>query len=287
MRLLITGQLVGEQAMRDVCAALPDLRALHRIDLVISIADNIAITGPSPRDGSGMTVSQRNALLDGGVDLILTGTHVWDGGHGHAAVDHPRVVRCANLINDALLPGRGRANLRIGDEHITVLQLADSTAPGCVVRSAYEAWQGARAPAVTVVHLLGTPYSAMRFAHAVDGRCAAVIGSLTHVASRDLQILPHGTAFVADIGYVGPAGGVGGFDPSHFVAEYVEGDATALPPYRLRSGPTQFSAVLLEVTPNGTVAEFGWLLSLDPTVPAVPMCSAWDLRTAPQPSTNG
>jgi calcineurin-like phosphoesterase len=278
MRLLITGQLVGEQAMRDLLAALPGLRARHRVDLVISIADNVAITGPSPRNGSGMTVAQRDTLLDGGVDVILTGTHVWDGGHGHAAVDHPRVVRSANLVDDALLPGRGRLTLRAGDDQLTLLQLADSSAPGCVVRSVYEAWQGALTRPVTVVHLLGTPYAALRFAHAVDGRCTAVVGSLTHVASRDLQILPRGSAFVADIGYVGPAGGIGGFEPSHFVAEYLDGDATALPPYRLRSGPTQFSAVLLDATPSGAVREFGWLLSLDPAAPAVPMLPAWDLR---------
>jgi calcineurin-like phosphoesterase len=286
MRLLITGQLVGEQAMRDLVAALPDLRERHQVDLVVSIADNVAITGPSPRDGSGMTVGQRDTLL-GGVDLLLTGTHVWDGGHGRAAVDHPRVVRSANLVDDALLPGHGRVDLRVGDEQLTVLQLADPSAPACVVRPVYEAWQAALTRRVTVVHLLGTPYAALRFAHAVDGRCTAVIGSLTHVASRDLQILPRGTAFVADIGYVGPTGGIGGFEPIHFIAEYLDGDATALPPYRLRSSPTQFSAVLLDVTAAGTVREFGWLLCLDPAAPVVPMRPEWDLRAAPACSHDG
>ncbi|OLT14318.1 hypothetical protein BJF78_02370 [Pseudonocardia sp. CNS-139] len=282
MRLLVTGELVGEQAMLDLVGALGDLRRAHRLDLVVTIADNVAITGPSPSDGSGMTLRQRDVLLAAGIDLILTGTHVWDGGHGRVVVDHPQVVRSANLVDDALRPGRGRVDLTVDGDPLTVLQLADRSARGSVVRSPFEAWQGQLTRPATLVHLIGTPYAALRFAHAVDGRCAAVIGSLTHVASRELQVLPRGTAFVADIGYVGPAGGIGGFEPTHFVAEYLDGDASALGPYRLRPGPTQFSGVLLETGAAGAVVELAWVLSLDPAVPAVPMSPAWDLRT-PQP----
>ena len=57
MRLLMTGHLVGERAMQELLAALPGLRAAHRLDLVVTVADNVAISGPRPRDGSGMTVT--------------------------------------------------------------------------------------------------------------------------------------------------------------------------------------------------------------------------------------
>lgn len=281
MRLLMTGHLVGERAMQELLAALPGLRAAHRLDLVVTVADNVAISGPRPRDGSGMTVAQRDALLAGGVDLILTGTHVWDSRDGVAVVDHPRVVRCANLVDDALLPGAGRVELTVGGAHLTVLQLADPSVPRLVVNSVAEAWQSALTRPATIVHLLGTPYAAIRFAHLVDGRCAAVIGSLTHIASRDLEILPRGTAFVADIGYVGPVGGVGGFEPGHFLAEYVDSEPFGLEPYRHRSGPVQLSAVLLDIAADGSVAEFGWVLSWDPAAPVVRVSPAWDGRTHP------
>lgn len=87
------------------------------------------------------------------------------------------------------------------------------------------------------------------------------------MATRDLQILPGGTAFVADIGYVGPpggTGGMGGFDPEHFIAAYLGRDSSSLAPYHLTEGPTQLSAVLADIdTATSEVREFRWILSLD------------------------
>jgi metallophosphoesterase (TIGR00282 family) len=38
----------------------------------------------------------------------------------------------------------------------------------------------------------------------LDGRVSAVIGSHTHTPTADEQILPNGTAFISDVGMVGP-----------------------------------------------------------------------------------
>jgi 2',3'-cyclic-nucleotide 2'-phosphodiesterase len=38
----------------------------------------------------------------------------------------------------------------------------------------------------------------------LDGRVSAVLGTHTHVATADEQILPHGTAFQCDVGMTGP-----------------------------------------------------------------------------------
>jgi 2',3'-cyclic-nucleotide 2'-phosphodiesterase len=265
VRLLVTGHLTGPQALADVIAALPRLRSNHRLDAVAVIADNPSITGPAPMGGSGMTVADRNRLLDAGVELLLTGSHVWDGGHGQAAVAHPQVLRSANLTGPAV-PGQGRATLRAGGTPLTVLQLTDPSARGAQASDLATGWRAHREDPPDLVHVVAPGYQVQVFAHAVDGQVAAVVGSLSHIASRDLVRLPRGTVLVPDVGYVGPPGGIGGFEPSHFLTAYTGVPAADLPPYRHTAGPTQFSGVILElVGPPGSrsrVRGMSWLLNL-------------------------
>ncbi len=278
MRVLFTGELVGVRGMTFLLESLPEIRATFTVDAVVTVADNVAVTGRHPRDGSGMTMRQRDELFDGGVDLVLTGTHVWDGGHGVSVVDHDRVVRTANIVDDALRPGKGVVTVDVGGRRLRIVQLADASAPNTRVNSAHDAWRSLAGVHPTVLHFVGTPFAAMKFAHAVDGSCAAVFGSLTHVASRDLQILRGGTAFVADIGYIGPVGGIGGFEPAHFIAADLGGAARGMPGYQLCDTPIQFSALLLDIDDAGHARELGWLTHRDGAFTLTPMEARWDLR---------
>ena len=44
----------------------------------------------------------------------------------------------------------------------------------------------------------------LAFAHFVDGKASAVVGTHTHVQTADERILPGGTAFISDAGMTGP-----------------------------------------------------------------------------------
>jgi 2',3'-cyclic-nucleotide 2'-phosphodiesterase len=44
----------------------------------------------------------------------------------------------------------------------------------------------------------------LALARLFDGQVSAVIGTHTHVATADEQILPQGTAFISDVGMTGP-----------------------------------------------------------------------------------
>jgi 2',3'-cyclic-nucleotide 2'-phosphodiesterase len=261
---MITGDVTGPQATSDLARALPALRHHHRLDAALVIGDNTSITGPAPMGGSGMTVQDRDILLHAGADLILTGSHVWDPPDAAEAVSHPQVLRCANLI-DTGRPGHGTAVLDINGEQLAVVQLGDPAAVNGASHP-YENWHAVRPRVATLVHFVADIWHACLLASVLDGQCAVLVNSLSHVATRDLQILPNGTAFVADVGYVGPPGGVGGFggfEPRHFVAAYLGHDTSGLAPYRLTQGPTQMSAVLADVdTETGHIREFSWIRSL-------------------------
>ena len=48
--------------------------------------------------------------------------------------------------------------------------------------------------------------------HFCDGRASLVVGTHTHVPTADHQILPHGTAFMSDVGMTGDYNSVIGMD---------------------------------------------------------------------------
>ena len=49
---------------------------------------------------------------------------------------------------------------------------------------------------------------ALAMGYHLEGRVAAVVGTHTHVPTLDARVLPGGTAYVTDIGMVGPYDGV-------------------------------------------------------------------------------
>jgi 2',3'-cyclic-nucleotide 2'-phosphodiesterase len=256
----MVGDIVGPEAVECLAGRLPWLRRELQLDLVIANAENCAVSGPVPWTGFGMTVGLVERLLAGGVDAITSGNHGWDGPEAEAVHDHPRVLRPLNLSDD--LPGKGMLTLDAGDETVTVVNLGSRTAVMPKATSLYESFASADPEGAVIVDLHGdSAWEKMEFATAVDGRAAAVLGTHTHEPTLNLHMLPGGTAFVADVGMTGPAGGPGGFPLTHFAAEMRGEDSSALPPFELYGGPTTLGAVLLRIEDGRTsrVERVGWL----------------------------
>ena len=57
----------------------------------------------------------------------------------------------------------------------------------------------------------------------LDGRVSAVIGTHTHVATADEQILPRGTAYITDVGMTGPHNSVIGMDKAAILRRFLDG----------------------------------------------------------------
>jgi len=78
----------------------------------------------------------------------------------------------------------------------------------------------------------------------LDGRVSAVLGTHTHVGTIDAQVLPKGTAYVTDIGMVGPVDSVIGDDAEAVLSRFL-----TMIPYRLAvgKGKTAFDGVLVRV----------------------------------------
>jgi metallophosphoesterase (TIGR00282 family) len=78
----------------------------------------------------------------------------------------------------------------------------------------------------------------------LDGRVSAVLGTHTHVGTIDAHILPGGTAYVTDIGMVGPMDSVIGDDVDSVINRFL-----TLIPRRLSvgKGTVAFDAIMVEV----------------------------------------
>ena len=54
----------------------------------------------------------------------------------------------------------------------------------------------------------------------LDGKVSAVLGTHTHIGTDDWRILPGGTAYVSDIGMVGPRDSVLGVDKEIILKDF-------------------------------------------------------------------
>lgn len=219
MRILFFGDLVGEMALRYLEENLHRLRRELGVDFVVANGENADLTDPA-LGKAGMHPETVERLLACGVDAITGGNHSFDPPWAEEVLDHPRVLRPLNA--GPFVPGRGYLLLEGKGRALAVVNL--------VGRSA---WPPADDPLWALEGLLpsleaGIPivvdfhsesvFEKLGLAFALDGRVGAVLGTHTHVPTQDLRILPRGTAYVSDVGMVGPSGGMQGYEPGFLVA---------------------------------------------------------------------
>ena len=200
-----------------------------------------------PRLGFGMDTHAVTTLLEAGVDVITGGNHSWDTVDADEALDSARVLRPHNVFG--ALSGKGVIELETAAGALVVVNLMGASAAGerytiNTPLAAFDALQLPSAPVIVDFHSESVTEK-QAFAHAVDGRVAAVLGTHTHEPSALLHRLPKGTLFVADVGMVGPDGGVQGIAPDFFIHEMREFKEPHH--FDLAAGPLLLGAVLLEV----------------------------------------
>ncbi len=78
----------------------------------------------------------------------------------------------------------------------------------------------------------------------LNGRASAVVGTHTHVPTADARILPGGTAYVTDVGMVGPRDGCTGMDKDVVLQRFLSGVPNR---FVVASGPVTFNSVLVTI----------------------------------------
>ena len=202
MKILFIGDVVGAPGRKVVSQAVPRLIPRWGIDLVVCNAENSA-------GGSGLTIKCHEELAEAGVDVFTLGDHVYRKDEVFTIFERTdRVLRAANYPREApggeavVVAARDGTNVGVftlmGRTFMKPVDCPFAAADRILARMEFEAkviLVDIHAEATSDKQLLG------RY---LDGRVSAVLGTHTHVATADEQILPRGTAYQSDVGMTGP-----------------------------------------------------------------------------------
>ncbi len=236
MIILAVGDVIGKPGRQACARILPELREKYNLDLVIVNAENVA-------GGIGVTPGTAEELLDTGADVLTSGNHVWN---------HKEILPCLDGDMPILRPLNyppgvpGRGYVIIG--RALVVNLIGRTfmntydCPFRAMDRLLDELEDRPSAIIVDFHAEATSEK-MAMGRYLDGRVSAVLGTHTHVGTIDTQILPEGTAYVTDIGMVGPENSVIGDDIDAVLKRFL-----TMLPNRLSvgKGRTVFNAVLVK-----------------------------------------
>ncbi len=205
MKILAIGDIIGKPGRDAVGLLLPDLKRSCAVDLVVANGENTA-------GGIGITPAIADELFACGVDVITSGNHIWAQKEICEYLNGPRpIIRPLNYPPG--ISGRGYV-VQGGVMVVNLIGRTYMNSYDCPFR-AVDKLLGELAQGVKVIivdfHAEATSEK-VAMGRYLDGRVSAVLGTHTHVATADAQILPHGSAYVTDIGMVGPKDSIIGDD---------------------------------------------------------------------------
>ena len=225
MRILFIGDIVGSPGRQIVREELGHLIEEQRVDVAIANCENAAA-------GFGITPRLADELLAAGVEVLSGGNHIFDKKEILEYMPkQPRLVRPANLPPG--VPGSGvYAGKSKGGEPYAVLNIQGRvfmSSSDCPFRTAdlelakLAGENGAGGVKVILVDFHAEATSEKQaMGWYLDGRVTAVVGTHTHVATADEQVLPKGTAYITDVGMTGPHDSVIGMNKEAIVRRFLD-----------------------------------------------------------------
>ncbi|MDQ0189299.1 TIGR00282 family metallophosphoesterase [Alicyclobacillus cycloheptanicus] len=240
MRVLFVGDIVGKPGVDYVREVLQRLASERKPDLVVANAENAA-------DGRGLTRRIAETLYDSGVEIITMGNHTWDQKELASWIDEDeRIVRPANFPDG--VPGQGFTVCRVNGIQTLIVNLMGRTflsqldCPFRTLDHILEQFPDVRH--VLVDMHAETTSEKLAIGWAYDGRVSAVLGTHTHVPTADERVLPGGTAYLTDVGMVGPVDGILGMDRNSVIYKM----RTQMPArFTVAGGLRQFCAVQVDL----------------------------------------
>ncbi|MBW7473221.1 TIGR00282 family metallophosphoesterase [Paenibacillus oenotherae] len=241
MNVLFIGDIVGNVGRTAVKKVLPSLISKYNPHIVIANGENAAA-------GRGITAAIVKELFDAGVHGITMGNHTWDNKDIFEWIDdQPRLVRPANFSEEA--PGQGAAVIKANGKELAIINLQGRTflpPIDCPFRKADELIEEMRSKTKCILVDFHAEATSEKIAMGwyLDGSVSLVVGTHTHVQTNDDRILPSGTAYLTDVGMVGPMDGVLGMERTAVIHKF----KTQLPTrFVVDEGNWHFHAVLVDI----------------------------------------
>lgn len=245
MKILVLGDVVGDPGRKALREFLPKIKAEGRADFII-------VNGENAAGGIGLTPAVAQEMLNYGVDVITSGDHVWKYPEiGEWMDEHPQAIRPINYPEGA--PGSGSAivksaqGIKVGVINaLGRVFLATVDCPFKTVETEIKKLREQTKIILVDIHAEATSEK-VALGYFLDGRVSAVVGTHTHIQTADEQILPGGTAYITDLGMVGPYESVLGRDIDSVLRKFLTQMPTRFP---VAKNKIRMCGVLIEVDPE-------------------------------------
>lgn len=240
MKVLFLGDIVGSPGREAVKALVPKLKKEKAIDVVIANAENAS-------GGRGLTAKVAEELFSYGCDCLTNGDHIWKHPDVLKIIDHPYLIRPANLAPN--IPGKGYCVLSKNNFKVGVLNLQGRVfmpAIDCPFRAARDIVPiiKKQTPIILVdIHAEATSEK-VAMGHFLDGLVSAVAGTHTHIQTADERVLAQGTAYISDLGMCGPYDSVIGQEKSKIIERFLTGMPTR---FEVAGGDARLSGAIIEI----------------------------------------
>lgn len=244
MKILFIGDVVGKVGRRMIHDHLSSICEKYKIDFVIANGENVT-------HGKGLIKHHYDELINDGIDAITLGNHYDSKNEIRRYLDNAdRIVRPLNLVHE--YPGVGSIVFDLDGITIRITNVLGS----------FMMTEEVNNPYYSLIELLDNPDEEMAnihivdfhaeatgekicLAYALDGKVSAVLGTHTHVQTKDARILSNGTGFISDVGMTGLYESALGFDKDSVVNKIIYGNKSKFE--ISEEGKGIFSAVVLDI----------------------------------------
>lgn len=240
MKVLFIGDIVGSPGREAVRTLVPKLKKTKELDFVVANAENAS-------GGTGLIPKVADELFAYGCDCLTTGDHIWKRKEVLEIIDHPYILRPANLAPD--IPGKGHCILNKNNLRIALLNLQGRTFMqpiDCPFRKAREIIPVLKKDASVILVDMHAEATSEKVAmgYFLDGLVSAVVGTHTHIQTADEKILPSGTAYITELGMCGPYDSVIGQEKTKIIERFLTGMPKR---FEVASGDVQLHGVIIEI----------------------------------------
>lgn len=249
MNILIVGDVCGNPGRKAAKKYIPQMKKKYAVDLTI-------VNGENSAGGNGITQNSLDELYQAGADVITSGNHIWDKKDVLQFIDRePFLIRPANYPEGA--PGKGYCIYPLKAKNIGVINLSGRAFMpplDCPFQKIDEILRELKGKCDTIILDMHAETTSEKMAMGwyLDGKVSCVVGTHTHIQTADERILPQGTAYITDLGMVGPWNSVLGVEAERILYKFQTGMPVR---FELADGPNVFSAVLLTVSDETGNAE--------------------------------
>ena len=238
MKILFFGDVVGRPGREALRYIVPLWKKEYSPDIIIANGENVS-------HGKGISERTIKEILEAGIDVITTGNHATDGPDALKILADESIALIRPVNFQPHISGRGFLVREVAGKQLLVVNAIGNVHMKKVYQMPFLLVDAVLAKYSHIKHIFVDWHAEatsekIAMGWYLDGRVSAVVGSHTHTPTADERILSKGTAFISDVGMVGPHISVIGEDVKLNLGRLVsqlsaKTDIAVAPPYEINA----------------------------------------------------